>query len=261
MALLETARKRVRSVLDEINRIAEYEFPYKGSSLALRRVEQVFLARLASLNKLTASSTDTVVRQICSLALRDVVIYLPLLGFIVRSTNIRNSFEVFRPLLRMARAVLEPNLPAGGVYQTQLVVSSEWMYSPFVFREVPGLLGFVLIGLPAAESANPLLIPLAGHELGHTVWASTASKVSAALRPAVIDEILKVIRKRWAEYQAAFPNIKITQAQLDKDLAAINSWEPAAARALEQTEETFCDCLGLRLFGTAYLEAYAYLLA
>jgi len=160
----------------------------------------------------------------------------------------------------MARAVLEPATPKDQ-QQTQLIVSSEWMYSPFVFREVPGLQGFVLIGLPAAESPNPLLIPLAGHELGHSVWASNNSGVRAALRPAVVGQILTVIRGRWGEYQAAFPHIHITQAQLDQDLAAIDSWMPAFHWTLEQTEETFCDCLGIRLFGTSYLEAFAYLLA
>ena len=260
MSLLETARKRVRAVLVEINRIAQYEFPYKGSDQAREKVEQVFNARLALLNTLNDQSDPGLIRQTCSLGLRDVTIYLPLLGFIVRSTNVRNSFEVFRPLLRMARAILEPTIPKGQ-QQTQLIVSSEWMYSPFVFREVPGLLGFVLIGLPAAESANPLLIPLAGHELGHSVWASNNSGVRAVLGPAAVGEILSVIRSRWPEYQQAFPNIPITPAQLDQDIAAIRSWEPAAVWALEQTEETFCDFLGIRLFGTSYLEAFAYLLA
>jgi hypothetical protein len=245
MTLLETARRRVRAVLDEISRIAQYEFPYKGSEKALQKVEQVFNARLTSLNALNDQSDPALIRQTCSLGLRDVVLYLPLLGFIVRSTNVRNSFEVFRPLLRMARAVLEPNVPKAQ-QQTQLVVSSEWMYSPFVYREVPGLQGFVLIGLPAAESPNPLLVPLAGHELGHSVWASNTSGVRARLRPAVQDQILAVTRGRWVEYQAAFPNIQIVPAQLDQDIAAIASWQPAFDWALEQTEETFCDCLGIR---------------
>jgi hypothetical protein len=256
MSLLETARKRVQAVLDEIKRITQYEFPYKGSEQALKKVEQVFNARLASLNALNDQSDLGLIRQTCSLGLRDVAVYLPLLGFIIRSTNVRNSFEVFRPLLRMARAVLEPATPKDQ-QQTQLIVSSEWEYSPFVFREIPGLLGFVLIGLPAAESPNPLLIPLAGHELGHSVWASNNSGVRAALRPAVIGQILAVIRGRWGEYQTAFPHIPITQAELDQDLAAIASWQPAFSWALEQTEETFCDCLGIRLFGTSYLEAFA----
>jgi hypothetical protein len=260
MSLLEMARKRVRAVLDEINRIALNEFPYKGSEQALRKVEQVFNTRLASLNALTDQSDPDLIRHTCSLGLGDVVVYLPLLGFIIRSTNVRNSFEVFRPLLRMARAILEPTVPKDQ-QQTQLVVSSEWMYSPFVFREILGLPGFVLIGLPAAESSNPLLIPLAGHELGHSVWASNSSGVRATLKPAVVGQILAVIRSRWAEYQQAFPSIHITQAQLDQDITAIKSWESAAIWALEQTEETFCDCLGLRLFGVSYLEAYAYLLA
>jgi hypothetical protein len=133
MSLLDTARKRLRAVLDEIGRIAQYEFPYKGSEQALQKVEQVFNARMASLNALNEQSDPGLIRQTCSLGLRDIVVYLPLLGFIVRSTNVRNSFEVFCPLLRMARAVLEPAVPQGQ-QQTQLVISSELMYSPPLWR-------------------------------------------------------------------------------------------------------------------------------
>jgi hypothetical protein len=260
MALLDDARKRLRSVLDEIARIAEFEFPYKGSEFALRMIERVFRSRFASLNLLTHQSTPAAIRQACSLAIRDVVIYLPLIGFIIRSTNVRNAFEVFRPLLRMASDVLEPTVPKDQ-RQTQLVLSAEWQYSPLVFRDVPGLPGFVLIGIPTSESSNPLLLPLAGHELGHSVWLANSAAVQAAIQPLVVAEILAVIRTRWVEYQQAFPSLAITPAQLDTSVDAIETWVNAARWAFEQAEEVFCDCLGLRLFGAGYLEAFAYLLA
>ena len=44
-------------------------------------------------------------------------------------------------------------------------------------------------------------------------------------------------------------------------LLAVESWAPAARWALRQTEESFCDFVGLRIFGTSFLEAFAYLLS
>jgi hypothetical protein len=261
MALLELARKRLQAVLEEIGRVADYEFPYKGSELALRNLRQLYLNRLATLASLNNNSNPAVLKQACSLALGELFQYLPLLGFVVRSTNVRNAFEVFRPLLRMARAVLEPGAPPNHQYQTQLVLSSEWDYSPLTYSEIPGLPGFVLIGLPAPESSNPLLIPLAGHELGHSVWSMNGRTVDNAISPVVRQQVIAVIQQRWAEFTTHFAGLGITQAQVATSLAAIARWDRAAAWGQKQAEETFCDCLGLRLFGASYLEAFAYLLA
>lgn len=261
MALIDFARKRLRAVLDEIARVAEYEFPYKGSVLALRNLEQLYRARQNALALLTPQSNPAIVKQACSLALGELFYYLPLLGFVVRSTNVRNAFEVFRPILRMAQAVLEPGAPAGHVYQTQLVLSSEWDYSPFIYREVSGLPGFVLIGLPSPESSNPLLIPLAGHELGHSVWIMNGRAIENTIAPLVRQQTITVIQNRWGEFTTHFPGLGIALNQVGTDLTAIEIWEPALAWAREQAEETFCDSLGLRLFGTSYLDAFAYLLA
>lgn len=261
MALLDIARKRLQAVLDEINRVADYEFPYKDSGQALRSLRQVYSGRLGTLASLNNSSNQAVLKQACSLALRELFDYLPLLGFVVRSTNVRNAFEVFRPILGMARAVLEPGTLPNHQYQTQLVLSSEWDYSPLTYSEIPGLPGFVLIGLPAPESSNPLLIPLAGHELGHSAWTMNNRAVDYAISPVVRQQVIAVIRQRWNDFTTHFPGLGIAPAQVATDLAAIACWNRAASWGQKQAEEIFCDCLGLRLFGASYLEAFAYLLA
>lgn len=58
----------------------------------------------------------------------------------------------------------------------------------FSFTDLPN---FVLIGFPAPESGNPLLIPLAGHELGHTVWKgrSLASKYKKSIEDTILSLI------------------------------------------------------------------------
>mgnify|MGYP001286141063 CR=1 FL=1 len=151
--------------MGEVARLRQSEFPYKHSVEALDRIDKLFTRKLARLNAFGHSSDPAIVSQECALALRDVFRYLPLLGFILRSTNVRNAFEVYGPLLRLASAVLEPGV-AKGDRRTRLLLSSEWDYSPHVYTEIADLPGFVLIGLPAPESSNPLLVPLAGHELG-----------------------------------------------------------------------------------------------
>jgi hypothetical protein len=173
------------------------------------------------------------------------------LGFALRSTNTRNAFEFFVPLVRIAQKVLKR--------ETKLILSSEWDYSPFtypfVFAELPN---FVLIGLPASESENPLIIPLAGHELGHSVWK--IYDLSSVFASALEGSVLKEIRSTWRKFEQLFstngdPN------KLDTDLALWTIWSPAREWSRRQAEEIFCDAVGVRLFGESYFHAMEYLLS
>ena len=163
--------------------------------------------------------------------------------------------------LRLASDVLEPTVTDKTKRRTQLVLSSEWNYSPFVFSEVPELPGFVLIGIPSPESSNPLLVPLAGHELGHSVWLKDNSALLHKWEPLVRAEVIAAIKARWAEFTTTFPSLGITPAQLLTNVNAMEAWYLSEQWALLQAEESFCDFLGLRIFGWAYLEAFAYLLS
>ena len=103
---LAFTRERHQSFISEINRLLELDFPYQHSSVALEALKSYFEQRGTVLASFDSNSDPAVVRQNCMLILRDFVIYLPLLGFILRSTDVRNAFEVFGPLLRLARQVL-----------------------------------------------------------------------------------------------------------------------------------------------------------
>jgi hypothetical protein len=240
---LEFARGRVRAILCEIQRLKDADFPYTHSRDALLLFEQVFRERLTLLDSLTEGSNSTVVKTACSESLSQVFRYLPLLGFVLRSTNVRNSFETFGPLLHLARSVLGPN--------TKLIVSSEWAFSPHVYKPIPVLPGFMLLGLPASESGNPLLVPLAGHELGHTTWQS--KKLVEKFGPVVEASIKSDAQRRQKEYKDLFGK------DLIDDLFAAQNLAPAYTLAIKQCEETFCDFLGLRIFAESYLYAFAYL--
>jgi len=247
---VEYAIKRYEASLKEIERLKQSEFPYPNSSEALAELEKVFQKQLDALGKLTPANTPLVRKNACTQSLYTLFLYTPFLGLILRSTNIRNAFEVYYPLLRIARILLGPSV--------RLILSSEWDYSPFTYMPDDELKDFVLIGHPAQESSNPLLIPLAGHELGHNVWEQMglSAKYDSAVRKTVVGMIDSQF---WVEFQQLFPHIK--KGTLETDLFAYETWLPAQIWGMRQLEESFCDAMGLRLFGEAYLHAFAYLLS
>ena len=161
----------------------------------------------------------------------------------------RNAFEIYGPLLRISQQILGKD--------TKLIISSEWNFSPFTFTGYEYLRNFVLIGLPASESANPFLIPLAGHELGHTIWSGYS--YNDLYQQILNVKVLEEIKKRWDEYSKIFPGYN--QDQLGVDLSAQWTWEFAQYLAMQQSQELFCDFVGLRIFGESYLHAFSYLIA
>jgi hypothetical protein len=247
---LKYSKERLGAFLDEIQRLQGSEFPYVHSKHALQLIEDGFEGYLKELNKLGPSSDPGTIRSSCAASLTGLFDYLPLLGFILRSTNPRNAFEVHGPLLRLAREVVKADI--------KLILSSEWDYSPLTYLGLTHLPDCIFIGLPAHESENPLLLPLAGHELGHSI--SAHRDPLSKFGPIIEARILAEIRRRWKEYQTLFPDVK-DPAILDTDFWAQQTWSPAAEWARRQAEETFCDFVALRIFGESYLHAFAYLLA
>ncbi|MDD5676402.1 MAG: hypothetical protein PHW60_00240 [Kiritimatiellae bacterium] len=247
--VLNVVKAQVDATLCEIDRLEGSEFPYEHSKKALDEIRQLFKDHQESLLQLTSTTDKGTVALVCNSAFSSVKSSLDILGFILRSTNVRNAFEVYGPFLRMAQKLLGKD--------TKLLISSEWYFSPFTFIGYQQLPGFVLIGLPATESANPLLLPLAGHELGHSVWVETSRAVP--YRKPIEDCILEGIKTRWSEYKMLFPQYE--QSELNTNFFAQQTWKPAWSWAMKQAEELFCDFLGLRVFGESYLHALAYMLA
>lgn len=257
MSLLDYAIGRLESVLANIRELKGIEFPYTDSQAALLKIQELFERQLNELKSLQSDTNPEVIKQKCAFSLKDLFRCLPLLGFILRSTNVRNAFEIFGPLREIARAILEPEIEAQQ-RTTKLLLSSEWVYSPITYPKIPDLPGFVLIGFPAQESSNPLLIPLSGHELGHAVWASRG--LEHQFRPPIQSEILGYIEDHWQEYHDLFLGVS-SPAELDTNLFARRTWLRALHWALKHVEESFCDFIGIRLYGTSYLRAFAYLLS
>ena len=185
---------------------------------------------------------------------------LPLIGFLLRSTNIRNAFELCAPLQRLCEEILEPE-ESPLTRKTRLVLSSEWYYQAQVHPAKEYLESYVLIGLPAPESSNPLLLPLAGHEMGHPLWHTQGLRdtylQSAAAN--VITTVLQDLDTFKEAYPSEPPNTVINAHYLLQNVNRLFS--TALDWLVDQTEETFCDFVGLRIFGYSYLKAFAYMVA
>ncbi|MEK7702408.1 MAG: hypothetical protein AAB317_00405 [Nitrospirota bacterium] len=268
MLYLKYTRSRIAAFVDELDKLSCAEFAYFDSRDACKTLQQVFRGELTALKGLDERDNPEAVKQRCVAALQKVVNHLRILGFILRSTNVRNAFEIFTPLLRLACAMLEPNIPMSTTRKTRLILSSEWEFSPFTYR-VPNLPGFVLIGFPASEAENPLLIPLAGHELGHAVWHHNTSlerNISALIEISIIELIEQDIKQdieKEKEYREHLPALVLNDlGKLDKnDLFASKVLGGVGPLAIRQAQESFCDFIGLAIFGKSYLCAFSYLLS
>ena len=248
--LAEYACERIKSVLDSIRQLKASEFPYNDSKAALCKIQTLFED---SLHRLSATHSDPDFRrQLCAISLRQLFIYVPILGFILRSTNVRNAFEIFATLRDISKRALWP--------EVKLILSSEWAYSPMVYHQIRVLPGFVLIGLPASESSNPLLVPLCGHEVGHAIWDKHKTDLESVIKNLFYQNVRGHIANNWQRYAELFPSIDKPENLSASIFAETTLWQTLGLLT-QQSQECFCDFVGLRIYGTAFLHAFAYLSA
>ncbi len=244
--------QKIHLILSQISGLSESEFPHSDSKDALMRLKLVFEGDKERIRACLGDDNPALKEQVCAEANYHIALFLRILGFVLRSTNTRNAFEFFVPLVQLSRKILDRN-------DTKLILSSEWDYSPFtyppVFSELPD---FVLIGLPASESDNPLIMPLYGHELGHSVWK--VYDLTTRFTPIVESNVLNGIKLTWSRFERLF-STGADPATLDTDLAVRPIWSAAREWSRAQVEEIFCDAVGVRLFGESYFHAMEYLLS
>lgn len=239
-------------------RFLERAFAVKRSGLiqadaerALDEIVKRFNQYERELTDLEAGSYDpATIATHCDLVLGDLFRFMPLLGFLHRSKSSANPFEIYGPLRALARRLLQSD--------TRLIVSSEWAFSPFTMPHGSLLTGFVFIGMPASEADNALLVPLAGHEFGHSVWAGPGGLAAVGVK--VEEAVWQQVRARIQEFRTLF-SITADETQLSQDMDTVRAVAPARRWALEQAQELFCDIFGLRTFGESYLHAFSYFLA
>ncbi len=204
----------------------------------------------------SASSYGNSTREGIALAAsQHITLYSAVLGFVIRSSTTRNPFELYYPFRQIAQRFFRDE-------RIYLVLSSEWDYVPFTYpmtlNELPN---FILIGMPAPEADNVLAFPLAGHELGHSVWKKQD------LRAAFSSKVLEKTRLRFEREPNLLKSIykSLPAERFEDDLFASQLKEDTISDiiyyCLRQMEELFCDLIALHVFGSAYVCAFRYLLA
>ncbi len=242
------AKSQIEHTLKEIESLLCSEFPYNSSKEALIILQNIFNTHKEKINLLDENSDPSTISLACNSAITENKDYLDLFGFILRSTNIRNAFEVYGPLLRLCRELLGNDI--------KLIISSEWSFSAYTYIGFKFLSNFVFIGLPAPQSSNSFLLPIAGHEIGHNLWST--NNIENDLSQKINTSLEEKIKETWDTYIKIFPQHKDKKEELLTDLITRLTWSEAYNLCSAQLEESFCDLVGIRLFGSSYLYAYAY---
>ena len=252
---VDFVKQKLLSVIDQVKQLQLSEFPYEEPKTALELLTAMYesdLARLAGMDE----TTDVQIRQqACAHANARIARYYAVLGFILRSTNVRNAFEIYDPLLQLCRTIYGKD--------AKLIVSSEWGFSPFTYPAVTDdLPNLMFIGLPSTEASNSLIIPLAGHEIGHSIWRkkNDRSTALANLDKCIQSYLVAAYESNWKIFQKTF-DIENETSDLLTDLFLRNIWTQSYKLAVRQVEEIFCDIIGLRIFGEGFLYSFLYLIS
>jgi len=253
-ALIESTLRKLEGALDRAEGFLSSRPAQEDSRAAAEQLIHLLMTQrdeIAALAPLVEVGDREVIATRCDVALAKLVRWTPLLGLIHRSKSSANPFEMYGPLLALARQVIAPHI--------RLVVSSEWDFSPFTMPHGTALDGFVFVGMPAIVPDKSLVMPLAGHEFGHSIWL--VRNAEDALQPIVFQAVWDRLRARVADVIAALSPYGIRDEAGLQTLEGLRAWRRAYLWALQQAQELFCDLCGLRLFGAAYAHAFAYLLA
>jgi hypothetical protein len=252
MSLYHSSKYKLKNIQRTIDTLLDGDFPVGAGKFALEKLQSVFSGFDKRLDLAQALGDTENLGQVTQNLNVKIYEALPILGFILRSTNVRNAFEMLEPLHAIAQAALQG--------KPQLILSSEWDYVPFAYpQSLENLKSFILIGLPASEAASALLMPLAGHELGHAVWRNQG--IGASLQPTLQSRCQHCyhLPDRMTEFRNHFPDYNEgdwVSKQLLPD--AIGESVSYAGR---HAEELFSDLFAYACFGPSYLRAFAYILA
>jgi len=237
------ARDRLDKFEEQIRSVERSEFLAASTLAALRCINDE-VATLRSELTVAAAREDLEYLHNHVIKINQKIFSLTnYLGILLRSTNLRNSFEAYFSFEEMALALMGD--------ADRLILSSEWDSNPFYIPSPPAALSdFVIIGIPAFASRNSLLLPLAAHELSHAVWRQ---KDLNSLLNLEADKAFRAI------IDANEPKFK-RDLSLKNDLFSRTRKENIVSECLKlvssQCQEMFCDLLGASIFKESYVYAF-----
>ena len=226
---------KIQRALKQLAKLRQGDFVYPDGRDALDQIARQLEKQITKLEKLKADSSVDLVTSTYNNVLSLLMAVVPMMGFILRSTNVRNAFEAYDPLQQLCKRLFPDRA-------VKLILSSDWDFSPLTlpmnnYEQFPDL---IFIGLPATEGDNVLLLPLAGHELAHSVWVG--HKIEKKIRAKVLAQVENHLKHHL---------------KLDNEKTSSLAGR-AQSLALRQCEEVFCDAFSVRLFGSAAVAAFAY---
>lgn len=241
--------KRFRSMLADLG---ENDYPFPHSKTAIDLLDESFGELESTLHLASKyNASDEVRRTLAQRTLEDISNKLPILGLIDRSADVAGPVEFHRPFCRIIRRALGD--------EAKLILASDWSYSPYTYI-YPSLFPghkFVFVGLPYSEAGHVLVLPLAGHELGHNVWY--VGEMENEFNTAISESILELISGPFSELYA---KAQVGRMPVEVDLFGESpQWLDSLRFSLKQSEELFCDFYGIALFGESYLCAFEYITA
>lgn len=250
MTLYLNTKAKLSGVKQYVKHILDGDFPFSSGNRALRKLLKVFEELEKSLDRASSTKSEESIRIYANLINLKIYQALPIMGFILRSTNVRNAFELLDPFQVIAENVLSG--PA------HVMISAEWDYIPFAYPQtLEDLKSFVLIGMPGSEVGNPLIMPLAGHELGHAVWRNHS--IGGAVNTTLQYHVNSSYTREMKTFKRLFPEYR--ENDLHRKELLPESQALSVVYANFQAEKLFCDMFGYALFGESYLRAFAYILA
>jgi hypothetical protein len=118
-------RKKLQAILWQISQLLLSDFPHSSSESALDLIKIFFEQQFNRLDRAAKSTDRKVLVQTCITINERIYQHLPYLGFLLRSTNIRNYFEAYHSYVGMAKALIGPN--------AKVIMSSQWNFSPLTY--------------------------------------------------------------------------------------------------------------------------------
>jgi hypothetical protein len=246
------AKRKIERLNAEISRVRTSDFHHPGAKIILNAIERRISRVLLDLESVPPNASADILNQ-HNLSTNIIIRHFhPIIGIILRSTNARNSFELYDPLLRLAQRLIDKS--------AVLILSSEWDVVPFATSSAfEGAANCTIVGLPVMEAGNALITPLAGHELGHSIWRS--KQFGNLLAPERENALCEQFLRDWEPFKK-YTKVRFREKTLRDRLAINNEWDQIPLSVIERvSEEIFCDMLAVRLFGMGYLYAFEYLAA
>src|SRR5260370_15895925 len=106
MSLYRNSKQKIRNVRRTIEALADGDFPYQSGQKALKKLSDLFVDLDKKLDRAQRLNDTATLGNLGHVVTLKIYQCLPILGFVLRSTNVRNAFEYIEPLQNIASLLL-----------------------------------------------------------------------------------------------------------------------------------------------------------